>query len=73
MEVGFEEFEFGCLENGFHGGDSAVVVCVGLHHLDEIGVGIQAVDVLWDQREQVAKERETVDLELLELWWLPSV
>jgi len=36
-------------------------------------VGIQAVNVLWDQRKQVAKERETVDLKLLELWWLPSM
>jgi hypothetical protein len=31
------------------------------------------MNVLWNQRDQVAKDRETMDLQLLELWWLPSV
>jgi len=36
-------------------------------------VSVKTVDILWDQWEQVAQKREPVNLELLKLWWLPSV
>jgi len=61
------------LQDGFHGCNSSAIVSVDFHHFDEILMSIEAVDEIWDERHQIAKDRESVDLKLLELWWLPSV
>lgn len=40
IEVDFEEIILGCLEDCLHASDSAFVVRVDLHHLDEVLVGV---------------------------------
>ena len=72
VQVLLEVVELGSLQQSFHASEPALVVSVDLHHLDEVLVSVQAVDVLGDQWEQVAQDGQAVDLELLKLWWLPS-
>lgn len=73
VEVLLEELELRSLKDGLQTGQSPVVISVVGDHLDEVLVSIQAVDHLWDERQQVAEQTETVDLQLLLLRRLPPL
>lgn len=73
VEISLEELEFRSLENCLHTSNSSVVIGVDLHHFNEVLVCFETMDVFWNQRQQITKNGEAMNLKLLELRWLPSV
>ena len=62
VEVIFEVFILGGLNNCLHAGESSVVVFVGLHHFNKVFVYFHLVNVLGDKSEKVSDHGESVDL-----------